>query len=83
MWFNFFGITPVNVLYDGVYDEKVIKSLYSPKDWDTTEGYVMRLAESFSYGQYRQSVGKFVRKAHVQTNKHWMHGQVIEPNRLK
>jgi hypothetical protein len=67
MWFNFFGITPVNVLYDGVYDEKVIKSLYSPKDWDTTEGYVMRLAESFSYGQYRQSVGKFVRKAHVQT----------------
>jgi hypothetical protein len=82
-WFQLLGITPVQVLYEGVYDEKKIRSLWDAKDWESCEGYVMRLRRGFRYGDYRNSVGKFVRKGHIQTIKHWMHGQAIIPNKLK
>jgi len=71
-WFSLFGITPVSVLYDGIYNEKLIKALYSPSQWNTKEGYVIRKASAFSYGQFRSSVAKFVRKGHVTTTQHWM-----------
>lgn len=83
-YFSLFGITPVPVLYDGIYDENKIKGLYdSKKDWESCEGYVIRVADGFSYGDFRNKVAKFVRKNHVQTTKHWMHGQPIVKNILK
>lgn len=82
-WFELLDIEPVPVLYDGLYDESVIRSLYdSRKDWADVEGYVVRAADSFLYGQFRELVAKFVRKGHVQTTKHWMHGQAVHPNSL-
>lgn len=81
-WFNLIGITQVPVLYDGLFDEKLIKSLWNQKDWNNSEGYVVRLAESINYGDFKNKVGKFVRKNHIQTVKHWMHGQKVEPNSL-
>lgn len=81
-WFKLLNIVPVEVLYDGVYNEEKIKKLYNPKDWETMEGYVIRLAQSFSYAQFRNSVSKFVRKNHILTTKHWMVGQAIRPNEL-
>jgi hypothetical protein len=81
-WLDLLGMTPVPVLYDGPFDAKVIQSLYGPKDWGQREGYVVRVADGFSYGAFRDSVAKFVRRGHVQTNKHWMHGQPIVPNEL-
>jgi hypothetical protein len=44
---------------------------------------VLRIADEFAYGDFNKSVSKFVRKGHVQTQKHWMHGQRIVPNKLK
>jgi uncharacterized FlgJ-related protein len=41
------------------------------------EGYVVRLADGFSYGEFRKSVAKFVRKDHVTTTKHWTHGPIV------
>ena len=82
-WFHLLGITPVDVSYRGIYDESFIRSLWSPTNWNTTEGYVLRISDSFRYGDYRKSVGKFVRKGHIQTVKHWMNGQAIQPNELK
>jgi hypothetical protein len=81
-WFGLLGITPVPVLYRGIYDEKIIRGLWTDKDWETREGYVIRYAGSFSYQAFRKSVAKFVRPKHVQTVKHWMHGQAIEKNGL-
>ncbi len=81
-WFNLLGITSVPVLYDGVYDEVAIKKLYDPKNWGSTEGYVIRVADEIAYGDFRKKVAKFVRQGHVQTNKHWMHGQAIIKNGL-
>ncbi|WP_232968492.1 RNA ligase family protein [Pseudomonas putida] len=82
-YFEILGITPVEEIYRGVFDEKLIKELYdSKRDWATCEGYVVRLADDFDYRDFRNSVAKFVRKGHVQTTKHWMHGRRIEANGL-
>lgn len=81
-WFTLMGVVPVPVLYDGPWDEKKVRSLWNPKDWATEEGYIVRVADQFRYGEFRSKVGKFVRKDHVRTVKHWMHGQAIEKNGL-
>jgi len=80
LYFELLGIKPVPVLYRGIFDEAVIKKLYDPeRDYEKSEGYVIRLAEGFHYSQFRQSVCKYVRKDHVQTKDHWMHSEIV-PN---
>lgn len=80
-WFELLGITPVEVLYDGIYDEAAIRSKFvEARDWDTMEGYVIRVADRFSYAEFRKAVAKFVRKNHVTTQKHWKWGSRINPN---
>jgi hypothetical protein len=82
-WFNLLGITPVPVLFDGIFDEKTIKGLWKQREWDRTEGYVVRVADEIKYGEFRHKFGKFVRENHVQTVKHWMYGQPVKKNGLK
>lgn len=83
-WFQLFGIPSVPVLYDGIFDEAKIKSLYNEKrDWEHHEGYVVRIADAFSYGEFKHVVAKYVRSKHVMTTQHWMHGQPIVANTLK
>jgi hypothetical protein len=83
-WFNLIGITPVPVLYDGVWDEKIIRGLYDVKrDYDNMEGYVVRTADEFSYGEFRKCVAKFVRENHVAPSSHHWFAQQIVPNKLQ
>lgn len=83
-WFSLFGLPIVPVLYDGVWDERAVKAVYNEKtDWNAREGYVVRLARSFSYAEFKKAVAKYVRSNHIQTTKHWMMGQAITPNKLK
>lgn len=77
-WFRLLGVTEVPVLYEGVYDEQVIKSLCI--DESTQEGYVVRLAGEFFYKDFQKSVAKYVRKNHVQTKERW--DRVVERNHL-
>lgn len=82
-WFELLAVLPVEVLYRGPWDERVIRRLYDEKsDWGTHEGYVVRSAGSFSMRQFRSKVAKFVRKGHVQAAKHWRFGRQIERNGL-
>lgn len=81
-WFQLLNVAPVRVLYRGTYDEKIHKAIWTDKQWGNSEGYVMRVADEIPYSQFKTLVGKFVRKNHVQTVKHWMHGQAIVPNKL-
>ncbi len=67
-----FGLSLTPELYRGVYDEELIRNLWSEKVSDTMEGYVVRLADSFTLSNFPQSLAKFVRKDHVQTDEHWM-----------
>lgn len=81
-WFDLFGILPVPVLFDGIFDETKIKKLWDKSKYNIMEGYVVRLYDSFSYSNFKKSVGKFVRPSHVETSKHWMN-QKTEKNLLK
>lgn len=81
-WFNLIGITSVPVLFDGIFDEDIMKNMWDKSNWNTHEGYVIRVADEIQYGQFKTHVAKFVRENHIQTVKHWMHGQAIEKNNL-
>lgn len=76
-WFSLLGITPVEVIYEGVFDEKYLIDLAKSLDTSTTEGYVIRNSESFHYDEFKYNVAKYVRKGHVQTSEHWMHSEII------
>ncbi len=82
-WFGLLGIEPVPVIYDGVFDEAALRALWKPADAVRCEGYVLRPADGFSYAEFKDLVLKFVRPGHVQTVKHWMHGQQMEVNGLR
>ena len=81
-YFSLLGITPVPVIYDGIWNENSIRDLEKNLNWETDEGYVVRVADSFTYAEFRKSIAKFVRKGHVQTTKHWRAGRAFIPNTL-
>lgn len=82
-WAKLLGMEHVEVLYDGIWDEKKMRDLYVPeKGGQEIEGYVVRLAEEFHYSQFRNSVAKYVRENHVTSIHNWKFQQVI-PNKLE
>jgi len=83
-WFELLGITPVDLLAPAgiMFSEEVLKTVERKLDWEKDEGYVIRIEDSFKYGEFRTSVAKFVRKGHVQTTKHWRAGRAFIPNEL-
>jgi hypothetical protein len=77
------GLTTVPVLYRGPWDETLIKSLFKPEiDGNKCEGYVVRLAGEFQYGDFRKSVAKFVSGDFVIKHGHWSQQQIFA-NELK
>jgi len=81
-WAELLGCSTPEVLYQGEWSEKLLRELALEIDTESSEGYVVRLAESFSYDDFSMAVAKWVRPKHVQTEQHWMHAQVV-PNGLK
>lgn len=83
------GVPTVPVLFQGtVSSEKELKNLteslvYQPSTYGPTrEGVVVRIASGFKNENFPQSVMKWVRKDHVQTDEHWK-DQIIVKNKLK
>ena len=82
-WAGLLGLKMVPVLYEGMWDQKLVQGLdVGLHDGDPMEGYVVRVAESFHYKDFRKSVAKYVRKGHVQTHGHWIRS-MLEPNKTK
>lgn len=87
-WFQLLEIPTVRILYEGKWNPEFAIDLAteidtrSRKGENTTEGYIVRLADQFPYGAFSKSVGKMVRANHVQTNQHWIRTAVV-PNILK
>jgi len=73
-WFELLDIPYPRIIYDGIWDEALIREI--SVDTEIIEGYVVRLADSFTYEDFNRSIAKWVRKGHVQTNKHWAHQQI-------
>lgn len=82
-WFELIGVKPVEKIYDGIYDEKALIRLADDLPWDSCEGYVLRTADEFDFIDFKNSVGKYVRKGHVMTAQHWMYHGQIEENKVK
>lgn len=79
-WAELLGLTLCPVLWRGTYDRKLLENLYTPTyNGDECEGYVLRVTDSFHYSQFRNMVGKYVRKGHVHTQAFWRHQQIV-PN---
>lgn len=83
-WFKLLGIQSVAVLAHGKWDENLARyfgKLIDGKghaNGHEAEGFVVRLADSFSYGNFSKSVAKYVRANHVQTNKHWIKSAIVK-----
>jgi hypothetical protein len=78
-WTALLGLETVPVLWEGVWDEKAIRAI--EVDTDTSEGYVVRIRDSFCYDDFASSIAKWVRENHVVTGDHWMFAE-ITPNTL-
>lgn len=81
-YFDLLGIKRVPILYDGPFELDMLKRIEAQLDFKKDEGYVIRIADGFKYGDFRKSVAKYVRAGHVQTTKHWRAGQRFTPNEL-
>ncbi len=68
----------VPVIYDGVWDEQLVRNWYKPEFHDKVEGYVVRVADAFPYGAFRTSVAKYVRAQHVKTPHNWKRQSVVK-----
>lgn len=79
---NQLGLETVPILYRGSYAEDKIKEIAKEIVLKGGEGIVVRVTDSFKYEDFSVSIAKYVRKNHVQTNKHWNLGS-IEQNKLK
>ncbi|MGE3799937.1 MAG: RNA ligase family protein [Candidatus Kapaibacterium sp.] len=78
-WGQLFSLELPRVLYRGIWDQELVQSI--EVDPVHMEGYVVRNAESFAYGDFIRNIAKWVRKDHVQTDEHWMYSEII-PNQL-
>ncbi len=81
-WFEILGIKRVPILHDGAFDLGILRDIEKELDLQKDEGYVIRIADSFKYGDFRKSVAKWVRPNHVQTVRHWRQGARFNPNEL-
>ncbi len=81
IWFELLGVVCVPELYIGVYTDEVAKEIAKEVIGNGGEGVVVRLVDAFTYDDFSISVAKYVRKNHVQTDKHWSLKE-IEVNKL-
>lgn len=79
-YFGMLEMISPTLLYKGLWDESLLRDLSI--NTAVSEGFVVRLAESFHYSDFACSVAKWVRASHVNTDKHWMYVEVI-PNGLQ
>ncbi len=79
---NLLGLQLVPVLYEGMWEEEEIHKCFRGNSVfgdSFQEGYVVKVASSFSYEDFQKKISKYVRKSHVQTSENWM-TQPVVPN---
>jgi hypothetical protein len=80
------GLTLVPIMYEGIYNEKIINALKRIKFYnnDPVEGFVIRKTGHFKRDEFKTSVAKFVHKefSNSISSDHWMSNSIIK-NQLK
>jgi hypothetical protein len=78
-WAQLLSLPTPRILYRGVFDEELIKNLYTPTlEGDECEGYVLRYEGEISMRDFSRMVLKYVRKGHIQTNQHWANTYTVK-----
>ena len=83
LWAELLELNLVPVLYDGIWNDDIIKEFCKNNE---REGFVVRIADSFSYGDFRKSVAKWVNpifknRLKEEDTYHWRYSTII-PNKL-
>jgi hypothetical protein len=78
--FDELGIKIVPILYEGIYYNDLIKDVSKTLDLNAQEGFVLRIQDEMTADDFKNYCGKYVRKGHVQTDKHWMHSEIVKNN---
>lgn len=76
--FEDLGIYHVPILYRGKYDSVLVENLARNLDTEKSEGFVVRVTDSFTRSNFSTSVAKWVRPNHVQTDEHWMDADIVQ-----
>lgn len=71
------GIQTVPVLWKTQYDTEAVKKIAQEVTARGGEGIVVRYAGQFRYNEFAENVAKYVRRNHVQTDKHWSNSEII------
>ncbi len=79
-WFALLGITPVETIWEGEFDERIVRRLAEEIDLEAEEGFVLRVARAFTYAEYKTCVGKYVRYGH--NHLHNKRAMTVIPNGL-
>lgn len=79
-WASLLGLSTVPEIYRGIWDVQLVKNL--TVDTTKSEGYVVRLSNTFPFEKFSSCVGKWVRQHHVETHDHWLLQPVV-PNGLR
>ena len=77
-WCQLLGLEHTELIWRGIFDEKVLKDISSNFDTEKNEGFVIRLTESFHFDDFQKCTAKWVRKGHVQTSDHWKYEKIIK-----
>jgi RNA ligase len=77
------GLHTVPLLYEGVWTERLASELIKHVEADpNTEGFVVRLASSFTEKNWKESIGKYVSSNFEISSDHWTKNRLIA-NKLK
>lgn len=78
IWCDLLGLKTVPVIYEGVYDKKIILAefnKYIQSSTDDVEGFVVRLSNEFDINSFEYSLNKYVRSTFVLPPEHWRHSK--------
>lgn len=81
-WTQLLGLPTVPELYRGEWDEEIARCCWTePGPYsEESEGFVVRLADGFSYREFGSSIAKFVRPDHIGDGRHHWLSQTMVPN---
>ena len=80
-WCSLLGLSHVPVIYSGTDFDKGVQKWFENYDSETSEGFVVRNAESFHYDDFSQNIAKWVRADHIRTNRaDWRYRRYFKTN---
>lgn len=82
-WCDLFGLPHVPVIYRGTDYNEAVEAWFKKHNSDSSEGFVVRNADSFHYNDFSKNISKWVRADHVRTAANWRHRSDFAVNTFK